>query len=253
MKLLKSFLVLFGLALAMSSCKSSKGLVKDTDVVSERVALKNYKQNLPEFKTLSGKIKASYESGDDAQSLNITYRIEKDKTIWLSAKLMGLLTVAKVLITPEEVQFYEKINHTYFKGDFSIAQKYLGVTVNFEQLQNLLLGVNFYPIKKKSLYYNAPDFVSFEEAEPLLIFTAILDARQFRLKEQKLAKKDRSLHVIYKEFRRLNSYQFPKDIFILANENEASVRINLDFKSASLNESLSFPFSIPSNYKPVEL
>ena len=249
----QSVLIIIISCFLISSCKSTKSLSKEKDVVSERVALKNYQNNQPDFKTINGKIKAIYASEDDTQSLNITYRIEKDKTIWLSAKLMGLLTVAKVLVTPEEVMFYEKINKTYFKGDFSIAKKYLGVEINFEQLQNLLLGINFYPLKKKSLYYSAPNFVSLTEAQPLMVFKAVLDANQFRLSEQSLDKQNRSLQVNYDKFRKLNQQFFPEELRILAKENQSVIHIDLDFKSVTLNEDLRFPFSIPSNYKPIEL
>ncbi len=244
---------LFTILILVTSCKSTKTLVGKDNVVKERVALKNYRDLQPQFKTINGKIKAVYETEDDNQSLNITYRIEKDKTIWMSAKLMGLLTMAKVKITPDEVQFYEKINKTYFKGDFSLAKKYLGIQVGFEQLQNLLLGINFYKLKTKDLDYLAPNFISITEPDPKLIFTAVIDAKKFQLQQQTLARVDRSLEVSYKQYRFMNGFFYPEDLLILAKENNKTVSIKLNFRSASLNEDLSFPFSIPSNYKPMEL
>ena len=44
------------------------------------------------------------------------------------------------MITPSKVSYYEKINNTYFEGDFSMLSNWLGTDLNLNKVQNLFLG-----------------------------------------------------------------------------------------------------------------
>lgn len=249
----KHITFVFILFMVLASCGTKKTASDLEKPVSERQALKNFEKNSPEFTSISGKMKVSYESEKDAQSLSINYRILKDEKIWLSAKVMGLVPVAKVLITPEKVQYYEKINKTYFDGDFRIAKEYLGLEIDFEQIQNLLIGRNLIPLKKKNLFFADNAYLNISELQNFLVFTAKISASKFLLSEQSLSKQERDLKVYYKNYTQEKSNYFPDEIIILAKENDKLVQIKMDYKSRSLNQKLSFPFSIPSSYKPAKL
>lgn len=251
MKKYISFILVF--TFLLTSCGTKKGASGLDKPVSERVALKNYENNSPEFESISGKMKVSYKSEKDAQSLSINYRILKDEKIWLSAKIMGLIPVAKVLITPEKVQYYEKLDKTYFDGDFRIAKEYLGLEIDFEQIQNLLIGQSLEPLKKKHMFYSENEYVNINELKNFLIFTAKISSSNFLLAEQGLSQQNRDLKVFYKDYIQDENNYFPNEIVILAKENDDLVEIKIDYKSRSLNRKLSFPFSVPSSYKPAKL
>jgi hypothetical protein len=248
----KISLVLAILAIA-SSCKSSKVAGGDAKEKSARVVLKTFEDNLADFKTVNGRIKAGYKTEDNSQSINITYRIEKDKAIWLSAKVMGLLPVAKVYITPDRFQYYEKINRTYFDGDFSMAEQYLGVEVNFENLQNLLIGRPMYPLKKNQMLYNDNAYVFLQNIKSILAYSATIEEKQFDMTSQALrTEKNESLEVDYSRFQTVDKKRFPSKLVLTAKNNDETVWIDIDYRSVVFDESLSFPFSIPSNYERLE-
>jgi hypothetical protein len=48
--------------------------------------------------------------------------------------------MAKASITPTSVSYYEKIKGTYFEGDFSALSQWLGTDLDFNKIQNMLLG-----------------------------------------------------------------------------------------------------------------
>lgn len=234
------------------SCKSSKvdGSAKEK---SARTVLKNFEDNLADFKTVNGRIKAGYESGDDSQSISITYRIEKDKAIWLSAKVMGLLPVAKIYITPDRFQYYEKINRTYFDGDFSMAEEFLGVEVNFENLQNLLIGKPMYELKRNQMLFDDNAYVFLQNIKSILAYSAIIESKQFELKSQSLQnQKNESLEVDYSRFQSIGKNKFPSKLLMTARKGNEVVLIDIDYRSVIFDEELSFPFSIPGNYEPLE-
>ena len=53
--------------------------------------------------------------------------MEKDKVIWLSAPL----GIARMMITPDQVAFYNKRDNTYFDGDYSLLSDFVGFDLDF--------------------------------------------------------------------------------------------------------------------------
>ncbi|MBT8178389.1 MAG: DUF4292 domain-containing protein, partial [Eudoraea sp.] len=131
--------ILASVLIALSfSCKSNKILsdAKADKSLSARIIIRNHYKNELNFKTLTGRIRIDYSDGYSTQSMGVSLRMEKDKAIWISAPL----GVVKAFITPERVSFYNKLENQYFDGDFSYLSRMLGTDVDFEQVQNLLLG-----------------------------------------------------------------------------------------------------------------
>jgi hypothetical protein len=57
--------------------------------------------------------------------------------------------MAKASITPTSVSYYEKIKGTYFEGDFSALSQWLGTDLDYNKIQNMLLGSLRRFIKRK--------------------------------------------------------------------------------------------------------
>jgi 3-isopropylmalate dehydratase small subunit len=51
----------------------------------------------------------------------------------------------------------------------------------------------------------------------------------------------------------VNKEIVPEVINIVAVEDNSEVKIDLEYKSVSLNEDIRFPFEIPSGYKEIRL
>jgi len=244
-------LLVFLTSLSCKSLKSNSG--SGLKEKSARVVINRYEDNFADFKTANGTMKAKYEAEGDSQSITISYRIEKDKAIWMSAKLMGLLTVAKVYITPDRFVYYEKINKTYFDGDFSMAEEFLGVDVNFQNLQNLLIGKPMFDLEKKQMLFDEDTYVFLQNIKNILAYSASIDGRQFEMKSQSLRNQNNeSLVIDYERFQVINQKKFPSKIRMTAQNGDEKVRIDLDYRSVSFDEELSFPFSIPNNYELLE-
>ncbi|GAA0753802.1 DUF4292 domain-containing protein [Psychroflexus lacisalsi] len=254
-KSLKRISLVLIIFISLTGCKSSKvGTGEDLKEKSARAVIRTFENNLAEFKTVNGKIKAGYETESSSQSISITYRIEKDKAIWMSAKVMGLLPIAKVYITPDRFQYYEKINRTYFDGDFSMAKEFLGVEVNFENLQNLLIGRPMYELKRNQMLFDDNAYVFLQNIKSILAFSAIIDSGKFEMKSQSLVNtKNESLKVDYFKFQSIDNKRFPSKLLMKAKKDDEEVLIDIDYRSVIFDEELSFPFSIPNNYERLEL
>ena len=115
---MKKYIIIVLMSVFVVSCKSKAVAVQNnntTEVVTKKdnKAIEKHYENKLDFSTLY--IKASAKYVDEKQSQNVTaeIRIEKDKQILISVRFLGI-TMAKALITPSAVSYYEKINNSYF-------------------------------------------------------------------------------------------------------------------------------------------
>jgi len=65
--------------------------------------------------------------------------------------------------------------------------------------------------------------------------------------------KKRFLQVDYLAYQDVDKEILPKDIKIIAVEDNDEVIIAMEYKSVSLNEEVRFPFKIPSGFKEIIL
>ena len=126
----------------LSSCRGTKTII-DVSRLSVNDIVSNHNAASPNFKTLAGRVQLAYEDNKKEQSITVSLRIEKDNIIWIKASILGI-TLAKVLITPERVSYYETISNTYFEGDFALLSDLLGTDIDFKKAQDILLGQSIF-------------------------------------------------------------------------------------------------------------
>ena len=249
-----SYTLLF--LLLFFSCKSAK-TISTTEVVNSNLSakqlIKNNGKNIANFRTLTAKVKADYSRKDQSKGTTISLRMEKDKIIWMSAPF----SMAKVLITPEKVSFYNKIDNTYFDGDFKLLSEFVGTDLDFYKVQNILLGEALYDLKKEE--YVASTFEKSYLLKPkdqsaLFEIFYLLNPTHFKMDSQQFAQpnENRILQIDYKDYQRVNKQKLPQTIKIIAVESLDETIIDLEYKSVELNEKIRFPFRIPSGYKEIE-
>lgn len=241
--------------LLLIGCKSSKTVTSgnsNLNLNAKQLIKENAKQS-PNFKTLVARVKIDYTEGANSKSTTVSFRMEKDKVIWMSK--LGFI---KALITPERVSFYNKLDNTYFDGDYKYLSDLLGTDLDFNKVQNLLLGEALYDL-------NRNDFEAFtqdnqyvlkpkKQPEAFELFY-LLDASHFKINSQQLkqAKENRMLQIDYTSYQEVDNQKFPQHIKINAVEAFQETRLSLEFKSIVLNEKLRFPFNIPSGFDEIIL
>jgi hypothetical protein len=222
--------------------------------MSAKQIIKENQKQTANFKTLQAKVKIDYSEGDNEKGVSVNLRIEKDKTIWLSAPL----GVARAMITPEKVQYYNKWENEYFDGDYSLLSDLLGIELDFNKVQNLLLGETLFNMTNDT-YSASNNEVSYvlqpENQKPIYEIFYLFNPGHFKLNSQQLSqsKEKRFLQVDYKAYQMVNKEIVPEVINIVAVEDNSEVKIDLEYKSVSLNEDIRFPFEIPSGYKEIRL
>lgn len=221
-----------------------------------KAVVENHYENEADFETLSGKLRVQFQNESQNQTVTVSYRMEKDETIWMSAQLLGF-PLAKVMITPNSVQFYEKISGTYFDGDFSLLSNLLGTPLNFEKVQNLLIGQTIYDMRDEAyrLTESSRGYQLAPVEEGDLKRNFLLDAGNYKAVAQQISQEgeNRSVTVTYPAYQEVSGRVFPGEIKIIAIEGSSNTQIDMQFRSVDFNVPVSFPFSIPSGYEEISI
>ncbi|HRM45146.1 MAG: DUF4292 domain-containing protein [Flavobacterium sp.] len=249
------------LTVFMISCKSkavivaaSNEPVAPANYLSAKKIIENYYTNKNEFSTLY--IKSSARYADDKQTQNVTaeIRIKKDEQILISIRFLGI-TMAKALITPTMVSYYEKINGNYFEGDFSSLSQWLGTDLDYNKIQNMLLGQAIDDLTKgkyiESLLehtYRLDDTSNINTKKSFF-----LDADKFLVQKQEITQtaEERMIKVAYADNKVYNEGILPSSVLINTFQKKGNTEINLEYNSVTFNQELSFPYSVPNGYKRI--
>lgn len=251
--------MLLVMLLVFSSCKSSRNIVKNTIVtkkLSARKVSKKHIANSFDKKTIDAKLKVAYRNDKEKYNLTVKLRIDKDKLIWINVVYKGLILVARAKITPTSVSYYEKINKTYFKGNFELLKNILGTEVDFFQLQNMLLGQTIFDLKAqkyKSVVDQNSHLLSPVKQKSLFNILFWINPSHYKLDKQELrsVEKNQTLKVEYKSYTLIDGETFPKRIDIRAVGKQKLTTIKMDYKTVVFNKKISTPFRIPNGYKQV--
>ncbi|MDJ0646881.1 MAG: DUF4292 domain-containing protein [Flavobacteriaceae bacterium] len=249
---------LFMVILMITSCKTKSAVVGTAaKPMTANKVIKNHYSNSFDKETLSAKMKVKYRGKNDLPGVTASMRIKKDEAIWISLSKLGF-PVGKALITKDKVSYYEKINKTYFEGDFALLSKWLGTDLDYEKVQNLLFGQAILDLKNdkhdvalKDRYYELTP----KKANELFDILYLLNPENFKLIKQQVtqSEENKSLSIDYGNYQRIDDEFFPKDVLITAKDHRYTTTINVEYRSIEFNKSLRFPFSIPNGYKEIEL
>ncbi|NNE32399.1 MAG: DUF4292 domain-containing protein [Winogradskyella sp.] len=239
----------------LSSCNSTKNVIASgeaSEKFSAKQVIKQHQKSDANFKSMQARVRIDIIEGQKEQGLTFSFRMEKDKVIWLSAPL-GL---ARMMITPEKVQFYNKQDNEFFDGDYALLSNVAGIDLDFNKVQNILLGQAIFNLKDEPHIVAVNDnsyALQPKNQSALLELFYLINPSHFKMNSLQLFQQaeKRMLQVDYKTYQEVKKQVLPKDIRIIAVEETDEVAINLEFKSINLNGEVRFPFNIPSGYKEI--
>ena len=254
---MKRLIYSFVLIVAVLGCKSAK-TIRATDALEKQMSVKkivkNHKKSHSKFNTLQGKIKAELVEGDRSETHTLMLRIGHDNTIWVNA----FLNMVRVKITPDRVRFYNKLDKTYFDGDYSLINSFLGIDLQFENLQNILLGEALFDVQpnrfKKTPHQNSY-VLKPKSSNDLFNLLYLINPTYFKIDSQQLSQTETHnlLNIQYPSYQQVDGLVLPEKMIITATKSDVQTTINLNLKSVVLGQPLRFPFKTPKGYKAIEL
>lgn len=260
----------------LGSCRSTKRLQtainkKDTSLVTLQVKtvgtdtlkdaykdaykiLDSVENRRIDFTTFSAKIKVQYEDQKGEQPDFYAFvRLYKDSVLWISINSSFLSIEAfRILINKDQIVILNKLDREVEYHPFGYIQHIAHIPLTFSTLQDLLIG---YPI------FPGDSIVSFRQTENRLMVGTIghffknlltISAGNNLIERSKLddinVGQNRTADLTYNNYQTVDGFPFSTDRDISVAE-KTRVDISLLFKQFEFNKELSFPFSIPRNYK----
>lgn len=206
-----------------------------------------------DFKTFSAKVKVNYEGSDGKNyEFNAFIRMQKDKIIWISVNALLGIEAFRVEVTPDSVKIVNKLDKVVQLRSVSALQELSHLPFDFKTLQDLILGNAIYLDSNIAFYQKIENGVTILSVGKVFKNYLTLNAEDLSIRHSKLDDIDvmraRSCDVTYRDYERKDTIEFSTYRKISVAE-KAKLDIELAFKQYSFNEDLSFPFSIPKNYK----
>ncbi|MRX39333.1 DUF4292 domain-containing protein [Flavobacterium sp. LC2016-23] len=256
---MKKYIAILLVSVFLVSCKSKAVAVQNktaevAETKTDKKAIEKHYDNKLDFKTLYIKSSARYVDEKQSQNVSAEIKIEKDKQILVSVRFLGI-TMAKALITPTTVSYYEKINSTYYEGDFTSLSKWLGTELDYSKVQNLLIGEALDDLRKGKYTQEIVEnlFRLDDEKETNIKKTFFLEPEKYLLQKEQISQpsENRMLEIRYSDTKTFDQGTIPTAIEINAVQPKGKTDINLNYNNITFNEELSFPYSVPSGYKKV--
>ncbi len=248
---LASFFVLF-------SCKTKAILVppKTVQKTSVDTIISKYNNNKIDFSTLYIKANVKYQDEKQSQSVTADIKIQKNQKILISVRFLGI-TVAKALITPSSVQYYEKPGSHYFEGDYSMLSQWIGTDLDYTKVQSMLIGKLIDDISLKKYKITPVDnlWKLQDTSDPNTLKTFFLENVNGLVEKETIEqpKKSRQLQLYYPEYKPYEQMFLPQLFSINASQNNKNTTIDVEYKSIIKNEELSFPYSVPEGYEQITI
>ena len=253
----------------LMSCRSTKKLQsaiskKDTVaiVTIDTDSLKNIdnimdnvRKHHIDFNTFSAKIKVQYEDNKGKQpDINAFVRMKKDSLIWISINATFLnIEAFRVLISRDSIWILNKLNKQVEYHSLSYLDDVAKIPLDFKTLQDIILGNPIYVGNRIVAYKKTENRILIstvgEQFKNLLTLSATNNylVERIKLDDINLAY-NRTGDLTYYEYENKSGVFFSTFREITVAE-KTKVDITLNFKQYDFNNDLSYPFSIPKNYK----
>ena len=253
----------------LMSCRSTKKLQsaiskKDTVaiVTIDTDSLKNIdnimdnvRKHHIDFNTFSAKIKVQYEDNKGKQpDINAFVRMKKDSLIWISINATFLnIEAFRVLISRDSIWILNKLNKQVEYHSLSYLDDVAKIPLDFKTLQDIILGNPIYVGNRIVAYKKTENRILIstvgEHFKNLLTLSATNNdlVERSKLDDINLAY-NRTGDLTYYEYENKSGVFFSTFREITVAE-KTKVDITLNFKQYDFNNDLSYPFSIPKNYK----
>ena len=239
-------------------CKSKQAAVATEEAAGDSKSAKEiiagHYKNPKNFETLHINASAKYKDKKQSQSVSAEIRIKKDETILVSIKFLGI-TMAKAIITPKRVSYYEKINNTYFDGNYAALSKWLGTDLDYNKVQNMLLGEALDDLTKgnykASVEADKYKLIGKESGGTIKEF--LFEGANYLLKDQIISQngqEPRSLHIEYPAHNTYQPATLPAQIKIEAEQKD-KVNINIEYTTVKFDEKLTFPYDVPEGFEQI--
>lgn len=270
--MIRLLVILIITALAVSSCRSTRKIQSAISTKKDSVDLKQptsdphedsirlikdtYHKliaNRIEFETFSGKINTDYQGSDGKKyDVNVFVRMKKDSIIWISVNGALGIEGMRVLIDNDSVRILNKLDKEYQVRSLEYLQEVAALPLDLRTVQELIIGnpvfldtnVVSYSVEGNNISLLSEGkwfrhLISMNNNDHLVLHSKLDDVDILR---------NRTCFINYSDYETDKGVKFSTNRNLSVTE-KTKLDVKLNFKQYEFNETLSYPFSVPKNYK----
>lgn len=205
------------------------------------------------YTTFNAKMDVDYEEGDGKKlSVNAQLRIYKDSVIWASLTALLGIEGLRAYITRDSVKLLDKQNKIYIARSVAYLREITALPLDLYSLQELLIGNPVFFDSTFTSYSRGPGTISLHGVNAFfkLLFTIgetdkLLQSAKFDDLDEI---RNRTSFLLYSEYESKAGFPFSLKRNIAVSEKK-KLNVEIRYKQYAFNETLSFPFSVPKNYR----
>lgn len=279
-RIFAAFSIFIGM-LILGSCSSQKKIIRAHDIknISAKALYDSIVSNYGSANPVSIKFSASLTIPDKSvPSVSGLIKIKRDSIVWVSVSAMLGIEVARIKMTPDSLFVINRLQSSYYAGNYGYARQLLHFDFDFRTVQSLLLDeMFFYPplkgdtvaaidsmhvkseggnIKLKSV--KRRELRRSQRSNPQAeLIQQIMEISNYNLRLESVRlkdlKNDRRIEVEYSNFDEQETLlpNFPKKLDISVNEQKNTYLAKIEFARLSTDSSMTFPFEINQKYKKI--
>ena len=260
------FLVV-SLVMMMSACRPVRDVVTpapDPDRLSVEHTIASMRAAETNFDNFYTRFSGTASFEGNQYSVGGHMRMKRDSAIFISiAPLMGI-EIARVLLTPDSVKIVNRIDNTFFVGDYRFMQNFLNTYVDFFMLQALFVGNDF-------SHFSYETFTLSNDKNKLLLQSndrkppgrgmrnrsfqqnLWLNNQNFNIEENLLYEPltRRSLRARYLSHAKVDEQTVPQELLLIFTQPGMRASLDIRYSRTSLAHERPISFSIPNNYSPM--
>lgn len=205
-----------------------------------------------EYKTFSAKINVDYQGTDGKKyDVNANLRMYKDSAIWISITAILGIEGLRAYITKDSVKILNKQDKVYTARSVAYLAEVTALPLDLHSLQEILIGNPVFLDKNVISYSKTDNNISLlsigDWFKGLLTLNSSAKIENGKLDDIDITR-SRTCNLSYADYENKKGVDFSTKRRITVSE-KSNLDIKLDIKSYDFNETLSFPFSVPKNYK----
>lgn len=209
------------------------------------------------YQWFSTRIQAVIGTAEDSQSIQLFVVNKKDSIIYVNISKF-FIEVSRAVITKDSVKFMNKIDMTYYVGDYSIFYKLSGVNLNFDMMQSLLIASEFREFDNNFVISDGGSTITYsaisnlQKKDNIKINQTIVYSKStksiFTNSIEDISTQQKAI-ITYAQYQTIDSLKFPQYWQI----EIPGIKMKASFFNESLRFNVEGPTSIriPDRYKPI--
>lgn len=241
-------ILLFGLM----SCGVKKASVETVNTVSStgKYALFQQSQKAIELNSLRGRLRMTLNENGKSQTVTSTVRFERDSALLISAPF----GVIKAYLDQKRLSYYNKLERSYFDGDYKYLQELIGVELNFTQLQNLLFAKPLINVSsRRGLILKSEEsyWVLSNKNKREYDFSLRFDKNTLQLivQDYRITRSNQAARITYTY--KKNTDVLPTRIKLKSLVQGSDIEVDLQWTQSEYNRKVQFNYNIPQGYKSI--